>query len=88
MMQITNDSKPSVGLSALVQEYNIQSAEDVQETLKNLLGGNIQSILEAEVDQHLGYKPYERTDSTNSRNSTKPKKELPYVASSSGSSQS
>lgn len=60
-------------ISALVQEYNIQSAEDIQEALKDLLGGTIQSMLEAEMDQHLGYKPYERTDSTNSRNGTKPK---------------
>ena len=60
-------------ISALVQEYNIQSAEDIYEALKDLLGGTIQSMLEAEMDQHLSYEPYKRTDNTNSRNVRKPK---------------
>jgi len=33
-------------------------AEDIQEALKDLLGGTIQSMLEAEMDEHLGYAPY------------------------------
>lgn len=60
-------------IAALLQEYDIQSAEDIQDALKDLLGGTIQSMLEAEMDQHLGYEPYERTDSTNARNGRKPK---------------
>jgi transposase-like protein len=60
-------------IAALVEEYNIQSAKDIQEALKDLLGGTIQSMLEAEMEQHLGYEPYERTDNTNSRNGKKPK---------------
>lgn len=61
-------------IAALLQEYDIESAEDIQEALKDLLGGTIQSMLEAEMDQHLGYEPYERNDNENSRNGTKPKK--------------
>lgn len=60
-------------IAALLQEYDIKSAQDIQDALKDLLGSTIQSMLEAEMDEHLGYKPYERTDSTNSRNGTKPK---------------
>ncbi len=60
-------------IAALLQEYDIQSAEDIQEALKDLLGGTIQSMMEAEMDQHLGYEPYERTGNTNSRNGRKPK---------------
>jgi putative transposase len=60
-------------IAALLQEYNIQSAEDIQDALKDLLGGTIQSMLEVEMDEHLGYEPYERTDSTNSRNGKKSK---------------
>ena len=41
-------------IAALLQEYNIQSAEDIQYALKDLLGGTI----EAELDDHLGYAPY------------------------------
>jgi transposase-like protein len=60
-------------ISALLQEYDIQSVEDIQDALKDLLGGTIQSMLEAEMDDHLGYAPYERTDSTNARNGKKSK---------------
>jgi putative transposase len=60
-------------IAALLQEYDIHSAEDIQDALKDLLGGTIQSMLEAEMDEHLGYEPYERTDSTNARNGKKSK---------------
>jgi len=56
-----------------LEEYNIQSADDIQEALKDLLGGTIQSMMEAELDNHLGCEPYERTSSSNARNGTKPK---------------
>jgi transposase-like protein len=60
-------------ISALIEEYNIKSAEDIQDALKDLLGGTIEAMLEAEMDEHLGYEPYERTDCTNSRNGKKNK---------------
>jgi putative transposase len=60
-------------IAALLQEYNIKSAEDIQDALKDLLGGTIQSMLEAEMNEHLGYEPYERTDNTNYRNGKKTK---------------
>ena len=44
-------------IAALLQEYDIQSAEDIQDALKDLLGGTIESMLEAELDDHLGYAP-------------------------------
>ena len=60
-------------IAALLQEYNIETAEDIQDALKDLLGGTIQSMMEGEMDHHLGYEPYERTENTNSRNGKKPK---------------
>lgn len=60
-------------ISALLQEYDIQSADDIQDALKDLLGGTIQSMMEAEMDTHLGYEPYERTTNSNARNGKKPK---------------
>lgn len=60
-------------IAALLQEYDIQTAEDIQDALKDLLGGTIQNMLEAEMDQHLGYEPYERSDNPNSRNGKKSK---------------
>ena len=41
-------------IAGLIQEYNIKSAEDIQEALKDLLGGTIQEMMEAELDEHLG----------------------------------
>lgn len=60
-------------IASLISEYNIKSAEDIQDALKDLLGGTIESMLEAEMDNHLGYEPYERTDSNNARNGHKSK---------------
>ncbi len=60
-------------IAALLEEYDIQSADDIQEALKDLLGGTIQSMMEAEMDNHLGYEPYQRTDSSNARNGKKKK---------------
>ena len=60
-------------IAALLQEYDIQSAEDIQDALKDLLGNTIKEMMEAEMDEHLGYEPYERSDNTNSRNGYKQK---------------
>lgn len=61
-------------IAGLIEEYNIQTANDIQEALKDLLGGTIQEMLEAELDEHLGYESYERSTNTDYRNGTKPKK--------------
>ena len=45
-----------------------KSAEDIQEALKDLLGGTIQEMPQAEMTQHLGYEQYQRSENTNSRN--------------------
>lgn len=37
-------------------------------------GGTIQSMMEAEINSHLGYESYERGEKDNRRNGTKPKK--------------
>ena len=36
-----------------LQKYDIETAEDIQDTLKNLLGGTIKEMMEAEMDEHL-----------------------------------
>ena len=40
-------------IQGLLQEYDIQSAEDIQDALKDLLSGTIQDMLETEMDDHL-----------------------------------
>lgn len=61
-------------IQALIEEYDIESGNDIQEALKDLLGDTIKSMMESEMDDHLGYKPYERGDKENYRNGTKPKR--------------
>ena len=60
-------------IQGLLQEYDIQSAEDIQDALKDLLSGTIQDMLETEMDDHLGYDRYERSGEPNYRNGTKSK---------------
>ena len=60
-------------IQGLLQEYDIQSAEDIQEALKDLLSGTLQDMLKTEMDNHLGYDRYERSGEPNYRNGTKPK---------------
>ena len=67
-----NENKKNI-ISALIQEYDIETAEDIQAALRDLLGGTIKSMMEAEMDEHLGYGNYERSDSDNYRNGTKSK---------------
>ena len=55
-------------IQQLFQEYDIQSAEDIQEALKDLLGGTIKEMMEAEMDEHLGYQKSQRSDSDDYRN--------------------
>lgn len=60
-------------IQQLLQEYDIETAEDIQDALKDLLGGTIKEMMEAEMDEHLGYGKSERYDSDDYRNSYKPK---------------
>lgn len=61
-------------ISSLISEYDIKTAEDIQEALADLLGGTIKGMMEAEMDEHLGYEKHERTESENARNGHKSKK--------------
>ena len=61
-------------IQGLLNEYDIQTAEDVQEALKDLLGGTIKELMEAEMDTHLGYQKSERSDGDNYRNGYKTKR--------------
>ena len=61
-------------IGMLLEEYDIKTAEDIQAALKDLMGGTIQEMLEAELDEHLGYSSYERSDNSNYRNGRKTKK--------------
>ena len=60
-------------IQQLLQEYDVESAADIQDALKDLLGGTIKEMMEAEMDEHLGYEKSERSDSDDYRNGYKEK---------------
>lgn len=69
------DGKRAI-IQQLLQEYDIKTAEDIQDALKDLLGGTIKEMMEAEMDSHLGYAKSERINRDNHsdyRNGTKRK---------------
>ena len=40
-------------IASLIEEYDIKSAEDIQDALKDLLGGTIENMLESDLDNHI-----------------------------------
>ena len=40
---------------AIIEQYHPQSAEDMQNALKDILGPMFESMLQGEMDSHLGY---------------------------------
>lgn len=58
----------------LLEEYDIETAEDIQDALKDLLGGTIKEMMEAEMDDHLGYSKSQRYESDDYRNGYKTKR--------------
>ena len=61
-------------IARLIEEYDIESATDIQDALADLLGGTIKGIMEAEMNEHLGYEKSQRSDSDNARNGYKSKR--------------
>ena len=57
-------------INGLLTHYNPKDAKDVQGMLKDLLGDTLQGMLEAEMDDHLGYSKYDykNKETTDSRN--------------------
>ena len=59
-----------------LEEYEIESAQDIQDALKDLLGGTIKEMMESEMDEHLGYRKSERSDCDDYRNGYKKTKQV------------
>ena len=70
---VMTDGKREI-IHKLLNKYDIQTAQDIQEALKDLLGGTIKEMMGAEMSRHLGYEKTERSDSDNARNGHKSKR--------------
>ena len=57
-------------INSLLEHYKPQDTQDVQDMLKDLLGDTLQGMLEAEMDEKLGYSKYDyqNKDTDDSRN--------------------
>lgn len=60
-------------IGQLVEMYDIKSVADIQEALKDLLGGTIQSMLETELSTQMRERGEEDPGYSDSRNGYKPK---------------
>ncbi len=60
-------------IQGLLQEYDIETAGNIHEALKDLLGSTIKEMMETEMDEHLGYSKSQRSDSDDYRNGYKTK---------------
>lgn len=60
----------------LIKEKNMKTAQDVQETLKEMFAETLQEMLEAELEEELGYSKYDYKNkkTSNSRNGHSKKK--------------
>ena len=57
-------------IKELIKVYNPKTVEDINDALKDLLCPVIQNIMEAELEEHVGYEKYshEPKESENRRN--------------------
>ena len=62
------ETKMSKIARMLIEEYQPQSAEDIQEAIKDLLGNTLETMLKKELDEHLDYEYGDTPLSLNTRN--------------------
>lgn len=60
-------------IGQLIEMYDVKTVEDIQEALKDLLGGTIQGMLESELEIQKQNREEEDPEYTDSRNGYKPK---------------
>ena len=57
----------------LIEEYQPETVQDLQDALKDLLGDTMEQLLKAELDEHLDYEYGEKPLSLNTRNGSSKK---------------
>ncbi len=69
MSRKKKNNKISELTEALMQDKDITDVADLQSVLKEMLKTGVEKLLEAELDEELGYEPYDRqVEKTNYRN--------------------
>lgn len=72
--RIVSESRKKV-IQDFLAEYQSKTAKELQEILKDLMADTVQSMLEAEIEDELGYSKYDyqNKETSNSRNGYYPK---------------
>lgn len=75
MAKIKRNPANKAVIKHLFENYEIKTALDVQEALKDMFAGTLEEMLQAELDAHLGYDKHENVDkgTSNRRNGTSSK---------------
>lgn len=64
-------------MRAILKEYHVKTAEDINHALKDMFGGLLQEALEAELDTELGYeKNGQKPEGTGNRRNGHTKKSV------------
>lgn len=58
----------------LLQEYDIETAQNIQGAFKDLLGGTIKEMMESEMDNHLSYSKSDYSGNKDYRNGYRTKR--------------
>lgn len=67
MTRRKRDPKKQELIKQLVSEYGVERIADIYNALKDLLGDTIEELLQAEINNHLGYEKYVDGDKENYR---------------------
>lgn len=65
-----NEGKRNI-IRQLLEAYDIESVQDIQDALKDLLGETSKAMMEAQMDDNLGYSEFEHSDNDDYRNGYK-----------------
>ena len=70
-----SDRLPEGWLQGFIEAYDIQTTDDIKEALKDLVGGTIETMMEAELETDLGYAKHDKENkkTNNSRNGSSSK---------------
>lgn len=64
---VMTDNKNEI-ICQLLDDYDIKTAKDIQDALKDLLCGTIKEMTETEMGHHFGYEKAARSNFDNARN--------------------
>ena len=63
-----SDRLPEGWLKGFIEAYDIKSADDIKNALADLVGGTVETMMQAELEDELGYAKHD-VDNKNTENS-------------------